>query len=178
MIATISLALAMGFAFGWLLQYGRVANCTVVVDQFRLRDFAMMKVMLTAIVVGGAGVLVLVDLGDAKYYIKDANLLAVAVGAALFGASLPVLGFCPGTSIAALGAGSLHALIGLVGMVFGAILYAFSFDWLKTHVLTVAAFGKARLPELTGAPDFVWLLALALLAGVAFYFVEKRPARI
>jgi uncharacterized membrane protein YedE/YeeE len=157
------LALGIGFAFGWLLHRGNVTNYNIIIDQFRLRDFTVMKVMLSAIVVGGIGVFVLVNLGEAKYSVKDANLLGVMLGAALFGIGMVIYGYCPGTSLAATAAGSIHALIGVFGMVAGAILYALTFDW-----------GKVRLPEWTGIPDIVWFAALALGVLAFFIFIERR----
>jgi uncharacterized protein len=170
------LALAMGFAFGWLLQRGRLTDSNVIEGQFRLTDFTMVKVMLTAIVVGGLGVLFLIDAGDAKYYIKEADLLAVALGAALFGVSLVIWGYCPGTGLASAATGSVHGLIGDLGAVAGAIAYASTFDWVKAHILPVAAYGKTRIPDLTGVPDLVWFLALAVAALALFYWVERRDA--
>ena len=89
----------MGVLFGFLLQLGKVTSCNVIENQFRLRDFTVLKVMGTAIVVGGIGVLLLVDTGNTKYYVKDANMLAVALGAALFGVGMVVYGYCPGTAL-------------------------------------------------------------------------------
>lgn len=174
--APLLLALAVGFAFGWLLHRGKVTDCNVVGDQFRLRDFTVLKVMFTAIVVGGVGVLVLVQSGYAHYAVKDANLLDVVLGAALFGAGMVLYGYCPGTGLAALATGSVHALMGAFGMVAGAIFYALSFDWVKAHILTVWAFGKVRLPEITGLPDALWLAALAAGALALFYLIERRTA--
>ncbi len=174
MMLEVALPILMGFAFGWLLQFGRLADCNVIEGQFCLRDFTMVKVMLPAILVGGLGVLALIGAGDAKYYIKDANLLAVGLGAALFGVSLTLLGYCPGTAIAAVGAGSVHALVGFLGMIFGGILYALSFDWVKAHILPVWALGKVRLPDLTAAPDLVWFAGLAVVAALFFVGLETR----
>lgn len=165
--------LLMGAAFGFLLQRGRVTSCDVIVNQFRLRDFTVLKVMGTAIVVGGLGLLLLVDIGHAKYYVKDANLLAVALGAALFGVGMVVYGYCPGTALGAIASGSIHALVGAFGMVAGAVLYALSFDWLKAHVLNVWGLGKVRLPDLTGVPDAVWFAALAAGAIAFFWWIES-----
>lgn len=169
--------LLMGTAFGFLLQLGKVTNCNVIENQFRLRDFTVLKVMGTAIVVGGVGVLLLVDTGNTKYYVKDANLLAVALGAALFGIGMVVYGYCPGTALGAIASGSVHALVGALGMVAGAILYALSFDWLKTHVLNVWALGKIRLPDVTHIPDAVWFAALAIGAALFFWWIESMDAR-
>lgn len=169
--------LLMGAAFGLLLQRGRVTSCDVIENQFRLKDFTVLKVMGTAIVVGGIGVLALVDAGAAKYAVKDANMLAVALGAGLFGIGMVVFGYCPGTALAAIATGSVHALVGAFGMIAGAIVYALTFDWLKANVLNVWALGKVRLPDLTGIPDAAWFVALAIGAGAFFWWIESRSAR-
>jgi uncharacterized membrane protein YedE/YeeE len=176
-MSALLLALAMGFAFGFLLHRGRVTDCNVIENQFRLRDFTVLKVMGTAIVVGGIGVMLLVDAGSAKYYIKDANLLGVALGAALFGVGMVLYGYCPGTGLAAVATGSLHALAGVAGMLLGGILFALSFDWVKAHILTVAALGKVRLPDLTGVPDAAWFAGLAVAAIAGFVVLEVMQRR-
>ncbi len=176
-ILAILTPLLMGAAFGLLLQRGRVTSCDVIENQFRLKDFTVLKVMGTAIVVGGIGVLALVDAGAAKYAVKDANMLAVALGAGLFGIGMVVFGYCPGTALAAIATGSVHALVGAFGMIAGAIVYALTFDWLKANVLNVWALGKVRLPDLTGIPDAAWFVALAIGAGAFFWWIESRSVR-
>ena len=83
--------------FGVLLHRGGVADYNVIVNQFRFRDFTVLKIMLTAIIVGGLGVWALHGMGHAQYQIKPANLLGVALGAALFGVGMVLYGYCPGT---------------------------------------------------------------------------------
>ncbi|MDU6373682.1 MAG: hypothetical protein E6575_06185, partial [Bradyrhizobium sp.] len=56
-VMSIAGPLLMGAVFGYLLQQGKVTSCNVIENQFRLRDFTVLKVMGTAIVVGGIGVL-------------------------------------------------------------------------------------------------------------------------
>ncbi|WP_298355789.1 YeeE/YedE thiosulfate transporter family protein [Rhodoblastus sp.] len=173
---TILLALAVGFAFGFLLHRARVTDSNVIEGQFCLRDFTMVKMLLPAIVVGGLGVLVLARFGETLYYIKDANVLAVILGGAIFGLAVAILGYCPGTALAATATGSLHALSAVFGMIAGAIAYAFSFNWIKAHILNVWALGKVRLPQLTGVPDLVWLLGLAAASLAFFFWLERRSA--
>lgn len=170
-------ALLMGAAFGFLLHRGKVTSCNVIENQFRLRDFTVLKVMGTAILVGGLGVLVLVDTGNAKYYVKDANMLGVALGGVLFGIGMVVYGYCPGTALGAIATGSVHALVGAAGMVVGAILYALSFDWIKSNVLNVWALGKVRLPEMTGVPDIAWFAGLGVVAIAFFWAIELKAAK-
>jgi len=176
-LASVAGPILMGTLFGYLLQLGKVTSCNVIENQFRLRDFTVLKVMGTAIVVGGVGVLLLVDTGNTKYYVKDANMLAVALGAALFGIGMVLYGYCPGTALGAIASGSVHAAVGALGMIAGAILYAVSFDWLKAHILNVWTLGKVRLPDITGVPDAVWFAALAILAGAFFFWVESTEGK-
>ena len=130
--------------------------------------------MLTSILVGGIGIFFLHSDGLAAYHIKPANLLAVAAGAALFGIGMALYGYCPGTGLAAIGTGSVHALIGAVGMIAGAIAFAFSFDWIKAALLPVAAYGPLRLPGFTGIPDLVWFVALAVAGFAALFVLDRR----
>lgn len=59
--------LLMGIVFGLLLQKGRVAKYPVIVGQFLLRDWTVLKIMATAVVVGSIGVYALVQLGVAGF---------------------------------------------------------------------------------------------------------------
>ena len=171
---SIALALLIGAAFGFLLHRGRVTSCNVIENQFRLKDYTVLKVMLTAIIVGGVGVMALADANLAKYAVKDTNLLGVALGAGLFGIGMVFYGYCPGTGLAAIATGSVHALVGALGMIAGGILFALSFDWVKANILTVGAYGKIRLPDVTGIPAPVWFAGLTLVAIAFFVWAERQ----
>lgn len=168
------LAIPMGIGFGVLLHRGGVANYNVIVNQFRFKDFTVLKIMFTAIIVGGIGVFLLKGAGHAQYRIKPANLLGVTLGSALFGGGMVLYGHCPGTGVAAMATGSLHALPGFIGMLIGGVLYALSFTWVEAHIQKVAALGKLRLPDVTGVPDGGWFLILSAIAGVVFWLIETR----
>ena len=168
------LAIPMGIIFGVLLHRGGVANYNVIVNQFRFKDFTVLKIMFTAIIVGGIGVLLLKNADHAQYHIKPANMLGVVLGAALFGVGMVLYGYCPGTGVAAMATGSLHALVGFAGMLVGGVLYALSFTWVEAHIQQVAALGKVRLPELTGVPDWGWFVILSAIGGIVFWLLETR----
>jgi len=172
--AALWLAVPFGMVFGWLLHRGGVADYNVIVNQFRFRDFTVLKVMLTAIIVGGLGVWLLHGTGHAQYHVKPANLLAVVLGSALFGIGMVLYGYCPGTGVAAIATGSLHALVGFGGMLAGAAAYAFSYPWMEAHIQKVAAIGKLRLPGLAGIPDWGWFGLLIIISGAVFWFLERR----
>lgn len=170
------LAVPVGILFGVLLHRGGVANYNVIVNQFRFKDFTVLKIMLTAILVGGVGVLVLKSTGHAQYHIKPANLLGVGLGAALFGVGMVLYGYCPGTGVVAMATGSIHAVVGFVGMLIGAVAYALSFSWIEAHIQKVGALGKVRLPDITGLPDWGWFVLLAAIAGIVFWLIETKTA--
>jgi len=170
---SLILAVVFGAVFGALLQRGKVADYNVIVNQFRFKDFTVLRVMLTAIVVGGIGVYGLNQFGLAQYHIKSADMLAVVSGAILFGIGMVLYGYCPGTGVAAVGTGSIHALIGFLGMLFGGILYALSFPWIKSDILTIGSLGKLRLPEITGIHDGVWFMVLAIFAVSLFRLLDR-----
>jgi uncharacterized membrane protein YedE/YeeE len=170
-------AVLLGALFGLLLHRGGVANYNVIVNQFRFRDFTVLKIMLTAIIVGGLGVLALNSAGLANYHIKATNLLGVVLGAAIFGVGMVVYGYCPGTAIAAAASGSVHAIVGLLGAMVGGTLYAFSFPWIAQKILPVGALGKVRLPDVTGIPTLVWFVALLAIAVTVFVWVERIERR-
>ncbi|MCX7931873.1 MAG: YeeE/YedE family protein [Rhodovarius sp.] len=170
------LAVVFGAIFGALLHRGRVLDYNVIVNQLRLRDFTVLKVMLTAIIVGGIGVFLLVDAGAARFALRDANLLAVSLGAAIFGVGMVLYGYCPGTGLAATATGSLHAGVGVVGMLVGAVLYALSFDWVRTHILPVGALGKVTLMDVTGIPA-AWIFAGLVVIAISLFAWAERSGR-
>ena len=171
------LAPVFGFAFGWLLHRGRVASYDTIVNQFRLRDFTVLKIILTALVVGGVGVLALTDMGLAKWAVRETNLLAALLGGAIFGVGMVLYGYCPGTALSAIGAGSVHALVGAFGMIAGAIAYAFSFDWMKANVLSVWQLGKVTFVDLTGLSHLPLYALLAAVALGLFLVIERTERR-
>jgi hypothetical protein len=175
--ATLVASVVLGALFGVLLHRGGVANYNVIVNQFRFRDFTVLKIMMTAIIVGGLGVLVLNSAGLANYHIKAANMLGVVLGAAIFGVGMVLYGYCPGTAIAAAASGSVHALVGLAGLLVGGTLYAFSFPWIAKNILPVGALGKVRLPDVTGVPALVWFVALIAIALTVFFLIERAERR-
>ncbi len=175
--AALVAAVVLGAVFGVLLHRGGVASYDVIVNQFRFRDFTVLKIMFTAIIVGGLGVLALNSAGLANYHIKATNLLGVVLGAGIFGVGMVLYGYCPGTGIAAAASGSLHGLVGLAGLLVGGTLYAFSYPWIAQTILPVGALGKVRLPDVTGIPAPVWFGLLVAIAAVVFTLIEKAERR-
>jgi hypothetical protein len=167
------LGLITGIIFGFLLQKGRVLRFDKQVGAMLLRDMTIFKFMLSSILVGMVGITILSHLGIITLSHKPMNVGAVIIGGALFGAGWAVMGFCPGTSIGALGEGRWHAVFAIMGMVVGAAVYAELYPFFKSTVLAWKDFGKFGLSEITGMSPwviipFIWAAVIAL-----FVFFEK-----
>ncbi|MFO7686310.1 MAG: YeeE/YedE thiosulfate transporter family protein [Desulfobacterales bacterium] len=97
--------LVTGILFGFLLQKGRVLRFEKQVGAMLLEDMTILKFILSAILVGMVGITLLTETGTIALSHKSMNLGAVLLGGALFGSGWALMGFCPGTSIGALGEG-------------------------------------------------------------------------
>lgn len=173
----LALGAVTGLVFGFLLQKGGVTRFNVIVNQFLFRDFTVLKVMLTAIVVGAIGIYGMRAMGmDIPMHIKSATIWMNAIGGLIFGIGMAIAGYCPGTGVAALGDGSRHAWFAVLGMVAGAAVYAELDPWVKS-VMGSPDLGKATLASVTHLSVWVWIAVLAAVAGVVFAVLEIKPGR-
>jgi len=168
------LGLITGIGFGFLLQKGRVLRFEKQVAAMLWKDMTILKFMLSSILIGMVGILLMSDAGIIKLSHKPMNVGAILLGGALFGTGWAVMGFCPGTSVGALAEGRWHALFAIAGMLAGAALYAELYPILKSTVLAWADFGKIGLPDVLGISK--WLIVAAFWAGTIalFAWFEKK----
>ena len=168
------LGLFTGVIFGFLMQKARVLRYEKQVGALLFKDMTIFKFMLSAIIVGMFGIMALYDLELITLSHKSMNMGGVLLGGALFGIGWAVMGFCPGTSVGAIGEGRWHAIFGALGMVVGAGLYAEMYPFLKTTVLSWADFGKIGLPETLGVSHWIVASVLTALFVWLFRWFEKR----
>jgi uncharacterized membrane protein YedE/YeeE len=168
------LGLVTGVFFGFLLQKGRVLRFDKQIGAMLLKDMTIFKFMLSAILVGMVGVLLLSDFEIITLSHKPMNVGAVLLGGALFGVGWAIMGFCPGTSLGALGEGRWHAVFAVIGMVVGAAFYAELYPFLKSTVLDWKDFGKIGLPDALGVSP--WVIVPIFWAGIItlFFWFERK----
>ena len=159
--------LVFGLIFGFLLQKGGVAKFDILIGVLLLEEFTVVKVMLSAIVVGMAGVFALNRMGVLELKIKDTALGSNILGGLIFGVGFGLLAYCPGTDAAAVGQGNLDALVGISGMVLGSYLFALASRFTDGTVSTWGNRGKLTLPQLVGLSPAVFVaIAAPVLIGV------------
>ena len=166
----LALGFGTGAIFGVLLQKGQVGKYEVILDQLLLREGRVLRTMGTAVAVGSAGVHALTQAGYSSLQIKPLRLGSIVPGAVLFGTGVALLGYCPGTTLAALGQGRRDALAGALGMLAGASLYVRAYPTLKP-LLETGDLGKVTLPGATKTSPWPWVAGLgaAVLAGILAY---------
>ncbi|MBI5899587.1 MAG: YeeE/YedE family protein [Rhodocyclales bacterium] len=173
--------LLCGILFGYVLENAGFGSPVKLSAQFRLRDWAVFKVMFTAIVVAAVGLWLLRLTGLLKpdsIAVPQAALVAAAVGGALVGAGFAVGGYCPGTSVAGLFSGRIDALVFVVGVITGtagfAVFYGATLKSLKSAGLIAEGDTFADAYEISD-PVMIAILVVALV-GVFFVgsWLERR----
>ena len=166
--------LVTGILFGFFLQKGRVLRYDKQISALLLQDMTILKFMLSHIVVAMVGVYLLLDLGLVKLSLKPTILGAVVFGGLIFGLGWGLLGYCPGTSLGALGEGRTDAIWGMAGMVVGAAIYAEAYPYLQKTVLTWGNLGKITIPQVLGVNHWFVIIPFILLVGALFAWFEKK----
>ena len=167
--AQILLGLIFGIIFGFLLQKGGVASYDVILGQLLLTDFTVVQIMMTAILVGMIGIYTMKAAGFVHLHTKVGSVGATIVGGLIFGAGFAVLGYCPGTAAAAVGSGALDALVGMIGIVIGAGIFARLYPRLDRTVLNKGVFPAETIPELLGIrAAFIVPVVAVLILGILY----------
>ena len=173
----IAFAAIFGLIFGFLLQKGGVAKFNVLIGQLLLQDWTVLKVMVSAIIVGMIGVFTLHRLGKVKLHIQPTRIGANSIGGVIFGIGFALLAYCPGTGAAALGQGNWDALFGLLGLMAGSYLYAELSDTLDRTVKKWGDKDKVLLPDLLGAPRGAVVVGTTLVLAACLVLVERAFPR-
>lgn len=121
-------AILFGLVFGFLLQKGGVAKFHILVGALLLEDFTVVKIMLTAVLVGMLGQLWLKRRGWIETEAEPFRWRRALVGGLIFGVGFAFSGYCPGTGAAALGQLNGDALFMALGMIVGAWVFALFSD--------------------------------------------------
>ena len=173
------LALILGVFFGFFLERGGLGNPHKLTGIFYLTDFAVPKAMFTAILVAATGLCVLSDLkvlDMSKVYIIPTFFWPQLIGGALFGLGYLVSGYCPGTAVAGLASGRLDALVAMIGIGSGTLLFSVLFPWL-TGFYQTSDMGQPTLPDILGMNHWAVLAIVFALADSLFYTMEWYEKR-
>jgi uncharacterized membrane protein YedE/YeeE len=165
-------AVALGVAFGFVLERSGFGRAQKLVAQFYLTDMTVFRVMFTAVVTAALGSSLLAALGLLELKAVTVNyptfLWPMILGGLLVGAGFVTSGYCPGTSVVAAASGKLDGLLTVAGVVIGTVAYA-------ELQPAVAAFhdsgklGGVFLYQLVHLPPLALAALIAVAAVASFY---------
>ncbi len=174
-MGNLFLGLLTGIFFGFFLQKGQALKYDRQVGMLRLKDFTVLKLMLTAILVGMAGVYFFVDLGVAKLSLKPTMLAGNIIGGLMFGLGWGMLGYCPGTAVGATGEGRFDAFWGgVLGMLVGAAIFAEVYPSIESNLLKWGNFGRLSIPTWLGIHHWIIIAIVWAIVILMLYVLEKK----
>jgi hypothetical protein len=176
---SLQLAVLIGFCFGFVLERAGFGNARKLTAVFYLRDFAVLKVMFTAIVVCAIGLLYFSVLGWidlSRVYLLPTFIWPYMVAGFILGVGFVVGGYCPTTSVVATVSGKLDGLVFLIGMMAGSYIFALFFPTLEGFFES-GSLGAVRLSDVLGIQSGLVALLVCLMAVGAYWFVERVEQR-
>jgi uncharacterized protein len=176
----VGLAVLLGFFFGFVLERGGLANPRVLAGQWFGYDFAVLRVMFTAIVVAMVGLFGLHYLGLVDFeqvYVNPTFLWPQLVGGLVFGFGFAIGQHCPGTAAVACATGNWDAIAYIGGFFAGAIAFAFA-QPLFEGFYGSSSMGRALLSQTLHLPLGVVVLLVVAMALGAFAFTHYLDKRL
>jgi len=169
--AQLLLGLLIGIFFGFLLQKGGATNYNVIINQLLLRDFTIIKIMITAVITGMIGAYLLKKFKKIKLHPKPFYLKGIVLGGLIFGVGFAFLGYCPGTGAGALGTGSIDALFGIIGMILGSLIFSRIYPSIS-QTLQKKEKEWETIPQALGINPWAIILPIITIYLVFVYFFE------
>ncbi|MBN1845634.1 MAG: YeeE/YedE family protein [Sedimentisphaerales bacterium] len=163
------LGLLIGGLFGAGLILGGLADPDKIIGTLRLKDFHAMRTIAVFVLVGMLGTWMLGQAGLAHPSVKPASLVAVTLGGALLGIGFGLTGYCPGTGLACAAAGRLDALVTVIGMFLGALVFILIHPWAVVPIDKILAKGKVTLPDYTGTKPWMWVAGFCGIGGLILW---------
>jgi rhodanese-related sulfurtransferase/uncharacterized membrane protein YedE/YeeE len=172
---SLILAILIGICFGFFLERGGLGNAKKLASQFYLRDFAVIKVMFTAIITAMLGLNILdaaaiLDLNHV--YLNPTYLIPQLTAGLLFGIGFVMGGLCPGTCLVAAATGKVDGLVTLAGILSGIFIFGELFDNF-TGFLYSSSFGQINMAQLFGLPQTALVILVTITAIVIFRIIAK-----
>lgn len=169
------ITLVLGVFFGFALNKAGLTKYHKIVNVFRFTDLAVLKFMMTALVVSMSGLYALRGLGLITFpNVPATYVVGNLVGGLLFGVGMALSGYCPGTCAAGAGEGKMDYIVpGLLGFLTGAVIYGLTYEQVFPKISTLANYGNAIIPELWNVSAFLFIVMFALMALLLFYMIDR-----
>jgi hypothetical protein len=169
----------IGIGFGFALEQGGFSSSRKLAGMFYGYDTTVLKVFFTAAITAlvGAQFLSFFGLLDLSLvYVNPYYVNASIIGGVIMGAGFIMGGFCPGTGICALSIGKIDAFVFLFGGIFGAFLFAETYQVIMP-LANMGYKGPMKVDEWLGVSSGVFTLLLIVAAVAMFWVAEKAEKK-
>ncbi|MCA9987131.1 MAG: YeeE/YedE family protein [Anaerolineales bacterium] len=170
--------LAIGFAFGYVLEIGGFGDSRILAAQFYFKDLTVLKVMFGAIVTAMVLVFLASGLGILDFnlvWVNPTYLWPGIVGGLIMGVGFIVGGFCPGTSLVSAAVLRKDGIFFALGVFFGIFLFGETVSFYEDFWYS-SYMGRFTLMEWLNLPTGVIVLLIILMALFMFWGGEKLEA--
>jgi len=178
---SLVVAFIIGIGFGFFLERAGFGNGKKLAMQFYFRDFAVLKVMFTAIVTAMLGVYFLSVFGLldlSLVYLVPTNILPQIIGGLILGFGFVIGGYCPGTSCVSASTGKKDGIIYLLGVIAGIFVFGEIYPLLD-GLYNATPMGQITIAEWSNIPYGILVFAVVVMAVGAFAaaeWAEKKNA--
>jgi uncharacterized membrane protein YedE/YeeE len=169
--------LILGLLFGLILEGAGFGDPGCLTAQLRFTNWAVFKVMFTAIVVSGillyaSRAMGLIHLSD--IFVPSVYFWGTLLGGAGVGIGMAVGGYCPGTSAVAMASGRLDGLVFLVGIGGGTVVFNGVFPFIKSWIYAQTGPTSLTLPQLLHVSPWVVLTGLTAILIAVSWMIDRR----
>jgi len=168
------LAFIIGIGFGFILEASGFSSSRKLAGVFYGYDTVVLKVFFTAAITAMLGLLFFslfgwIDLS--LIYINPTYLWSVIIGGVIMGAGFIMGGFCPGTSFCGAAIGKIDAMIFILGLFIGVIIFTEGYP-LFEKLYKAEFLGAPKVSDYLGIKDGVFALLIILAALGMFWIAE------
>lgn len=174
-ILSIGAPIFIGFLFGFFLHKGGMTRYHKIVNVFRFTDLAVLKFMMSSLVVGMIGIYYLVNTGLVPNMpITPTHVVRNLLGGLLFGIGMAAAGVCAAPVAAGSGEGRLDYIIpGMLGMLIGALLFGLTYQSVYLQINKLATDARIVIPDALDVNAWLVIGLFTAITLLLFYILER-----
>ena len=174
-----AVALAIGVAFGAILESSGFGDSRRLAAQFYGRDMTVLKVMFGAIITAATLITLSCALGwldFTRVFVDPTYLWSQIAGGLIMGVGFVVGGYCPGTSVVASSTLKIDGIVFLVGVAAGILAFGESVQHFE-RFFDAGYFGRFTVGDWLGI-DAGWALLLVIAVAMALFWAGELAEQV
>ena len=174
------LAFVIGIGFGFVLEQAGFSSSRKLAGVFYGYDFVVLRVFFTAAITAMTGLIFFHYFGwiDLELiYVNPTFVSSSILGGIIMGLGFIIGGFCPGTSLCAVGIGKIDAMVFFFGLFIGVFIFGEAYG-LFEELLFANGLGSIKVFDSLGISQGLFALILIVVALVTFFVTAKIEKKV